>query len=222
LQATGKVWTKKQLQEKWKKMIAGEKKVGDANRLRQFTKYVMKTGNLPAPLPFVPTPADDIEPGRVDPRILTGKDPVFDKHSLVTVEAGSCFSSGQELSGVGVSRVAPKPPRLAPVATVTSGAYETEIEIESTQSTSASQHENTEDEYEAEHILLDVSNEPWSYAVLDNSEVSEHNTMRTVVLAAATSTPTKSHDNTFSTVNLTPIRASSTIVPTATNSIRQR
>jgi hypothetical protein len=32
----------------------------------------MKTDNLAAPLPFVPTPADDIEPGRVDPRILTG------------------------------------------------------------------------------------------------------------------------------------------------------
>ncbi len=30
LQATGKVWTKKQLQEQCKKMIAGEKKVGDA------------------------------------------------------------------------------------------------------------------------------------------------------------------------------------------------
>jgi hypothetical protein len=118
--------------------------------------------------------------------------------------------------------VAPKPPRLAHIATVTSGAYESEIEIESALSTSASQHENTEDVYEVEHLLLDVSNELWSYAVLENSEVLEHSTMRTVLLAATTLMPTKLLDNTFSTVNLTPIRASCTIVPTASNSNRER
>jgi hypothetical protein len=146
LQATGKVWTKKQLQEKWKKMILGDKRHGDAKRLRKFTNCVMETGNLAAPPPFVPTPADDIEPGRVDPRILTGKDPVFDKHSLVTVEAGSCFSSGQELSGIGVSRVASKPPRFAPTATATSEACESQLERAAAQPTNTSQHESSADD----------------------------------------------------------------------------
>ncbi len=60
----------------------------------------MKTDKLAAPLPFVPTPADDIEPGRVDPRILTSKDPVFDKHSLVTVELGPVFLAARNFQAL--------------------------------------------------------------------------------------------------------------------------
>jgi hypothetical protein len=117
LQATGKTWQKKQLQDKLKSMLKLAKATGDAKRLRIMTCFIKETGNGPVPPPFDETPADDIVlVGRVDPRLLSGTDPVYDHYSLVGVTEGSVFASGQEQSVVGMSQLAPKfAPRFAKV-----------------------------------------------------------------------------------------------------------
>jgi hypothetical protein len=196
------------LQDKLKAMIRGAKAKGDAKRLKIMTDYVKETGNGPAPPPFSETPADDIGTvGRVDPSLLSGTDPVFDKHSRVTVEAGSIFASGQEQSGVGMSQLAPRfAPRfnkVAPAAaTATSGLCATQVSQTAVQPTIIAQYES-----DAESLVgleLDVSNEHWAHDILNNSG--------TVVDQFITSTPTRSPtnslNNTFSTANLTPMRLS--------------
>jgi len=40
----------------------------------------------------------------VDPRLITGKEPVFDNLSLSSVPAGSSFSSAEDQSGLGFSQ----------------------------------------------------------------------------------------------------------------------
>ena len=109
------------------------------------------TGNGPAPPPFIQTTADDIQPGMVDPRLLTSKDPVFDNLSVVTVEAGSCFTVGQEVAGIGVSLFAPKFGRFTPkLATAVSGACQSDDEL-------------------LHSVLVDVSQEAWAM----DSQVSD-------------------------------------------------
>jgi len=210
-QATGKEWTKKQLQQKFKSMCKGEKQTVDEKRMKAMRNFVQKTGNNPAPEPFVQTPADDILPGRVDPRLLSGTDPVCDKFSIVTVAPGSCFASGQELSGVGMSRFAPKFGRFAPAAaTATSGLYEAQAVA---QSTRATQQEFAAESLDLENQSLDVSNERWAQDMINDTEVSGPGAVRTVFVPVNTSTPTRSphssFNDTFSTANITPIMVSS-------------
>ena len=216
LQATGKEWQKKQLQEKLKAMIKNEKASGDAKRLRDLTNLVHKTGNEPAPEPFNQTPAEDIAPGRVDPSLLSGIDPVTDKHSIVTVEPGSCFASNQEQSGVGMSRTAPRFPRFASAAaTATSGLYEAQLSQAVAPPISAAQHE-----FDASSSELDVTNEAWAQDLFNNSGDSGSGAVRIVAIPVNTSTPARNPDasfnnsasfnNTFSTANITPIRVMST------------
>jgi hypothetical protein len=216
LQATGKEWQKKQLQEKLKAMIKNEKASGDAKRLRDLTNLVHKTGNEPAPEPFSQTPAEDIAPGRVDPSLLSGIDPVTDKHSIVTVEPGSCFASNQEQSGVGMSRTAPRFPRFASAAaTATSGLYEAQLSQAVAPPISAAQHE-----FDASSSELDVTNEAWAQDLFNNSGDSGSGAVRIVAIPVNTSTPARNPDasfnnsasfnNTFSTANITPIRVMST------------
>ncbi len=96
-------------------MLKLVKATGDAMRLRIMTSFIKETGNGPVPPPFDETPADDIVlVGRVDPRLLSGTDPVYDHYSLVAVTEGSVFASNQEQSGVRMSQLAPKyTPRFA-------------------------------------------------------------------------------------------------------------
>ncbi len=118
MQATGKTWQKKQLQDKLKSMLKLAKATGDANWLRIMTCFIKETGNGPVPPPFDETPADDIVlVGRVDPRLLSGTDPVYNHYLLVGVMEGSVFASNQEQSGMGMSQLTPKyAPRFYKVA----------------------------------------------------------------------------------------------------------
>ena len=208
LQATGKIWQKKQLQDKLKSMVKLAKATGDAKRLRIMTGFIKETGNGPAPPPFDETPADDIGlVGRVDPRLLSGTDPVYDRYSLVGVTEGSVFASGQEQSGVGMSQLAPKfAPRFAKdapataTATVTSGLLAAQV-----QSTNTAPHES---DVILGDLVLDVTHESWAHDILNNSGDGSGN----LVIPFSASTPTRSRNdslnNTFSTANLTPMRVS--------------
>jgi hypothetical protein len=208
LQATGKIWQKKQLQDKLKSMVKLAKATGDAKRLRIMTGFIKETGNGPAPPPFDETPADDIGlVGRVDPRLLSGTDPVYDRYSLVGVTEGSVFASGQEQSGVGMSQLAPKfAPRFAKdapataTATVTSGLLAAQV-----QSTNTAPHES---DVILGDLVLDVTHESWAQDILNNSGDGSRN----LVIPFSASTPTRSRNdslnNTFSTANLTPMRVS--------------
>jgi hypothetical protein len=208
LQATGKIWQKKQLQDKLKSMVKLAKATGDAKRLRIMTGFIKETGNGPAPPPFDETPADDIGlVGRVDPRLLSGTDPVYDRYSLVGVTEGSVFASGQEQSGVGMSQLAPKfAPRFAKdapataTATVTSGLLAAQV-----QSTNTAPHES---DVILGDLVLDVTHESWAHDILNNSGDGSRN----LVIPFSASTPTRSRNdslnNTFSTANLTPMRVS--------------
>ena len=208
LQATGKIWQKKQLQDKLKSMVKLAKATGDAKRLRIMTGFIKETGNGPAPPPFDETPADDIGlVGRVDPRLLSGTDPVYDHYSLVGVTEGSVFASGQEQSGVGMSQLAPKfAPRFAKdapataTATVTSGLFAAQV-----QSTNTAPHES---DVILGDLVLDVTHESWAHDILNNSGDGSGN----LVIPFSASTPTRSRNdslnNTFSTANLTPMRVS--------------
>ena len=207
LQATGKIWQKKQLQDKLKSMVKLAKATGDAKRLRITTGFIKETGNGPAP-PFDETPADDIGlVGRVDPRLLSGTDPVYDRYSLVGVTEGSVFASGQEQSGVGMSQLAPKfAPRFAKdapataTATVTSGLLAAQV-----QSTNTAPHES---DVILGDLVLDVTHESWAHDILNSSGDGSGN----LVIPFSASTPTRSRNdslnNTFSTANLTPMRVS--------------
>ena len=208
LQATGKIWQKKQLQDKLKSMVKLAKATGDAKRLRIMTGFIKETGNGPAPPPFDETPADDIGlVGRVDPRLLSGTDPVYDRYSLVGVTEGSVFASGQEQSGVGMSQLAPKfAPRFAKdapataTATVTSGLLAAQV-----QSTNTAPHES---DVILGDLVLDVTHESWAHDILNSSGDGSRN----LVIPFSASTPTRSRNdslnNTFSTANLTPMRVS--------------
>ena len=208
LQATGKIWQKKQLQDKLKSMVKLAKATGDAKRLRIMTGFIKETGNGPAPPPFDETPADDIGlVGRVDPRLLSGTDPVYDRYSLVGVTEGSVFASGQEQSGVGMSQLAPKfAPRFAKdapataTATVTSGLLASQV-----QSTNTAPHES---DVILGDLVLDVTHESWAHDILNSSGDGSGN----LVIPFSASTPTRSRNdslnNTFSTANLTPMRVS--------------
>ncbi len=229
LQATGKIWQKKQLQDKLKSMVKLAKATGDAKRLRIMTGFIKETGNRPVPPPFDETPADDIRlVGRVDPRLLSGTDPVYDHYSLVGVTEGSVFASGQEQSGVGMSQLAPKfAPRFAKDATatatamVTSGLFAAQV-----QSTNTAPHES---DVILGDLVLDVTNESWAHDILNNSGDGSRN----LFIPFSASTPTNSRNdslnNTFSTANLTPMRVSTlqqidtsmSPVPAPTNQARR-
>jgi hypothetical protein len=164
LQATGKTWQKKQLQDKLKSMLKLAKATGDAKRLRIMTCFIKETGNRPVPPPFDETPADDIVlVGRVDPRLLSGTDPVYDHYLLVGVTEGSVFASGQKQSGVGMSQLTPRFAKVAPaVATVSSGRFAAQV----LKSTNTVPHES--DEILGD-LVLDVANESWNHDILNNS-----------------------------------------------------
>jgi hypothetical protein len=101
--------------------------------------------------------------GRVDPRLLSGTDPVYNHYSLVGVTEGSFFASNQEQSGVGMSQLTPKyAPRFAEVAPATSGLFAAQV----LQSTNTAPHES--DEILGD-LVLDVANESWAHEILNNS-----------------------------------------------------
>ncbi len=101
--------------------------------------------------------------GRVDPRLLSGTDPVYDHYSLVGVTEGSVFASGQKQSGVGMSQLAPRFAKVAPaVATVSSGRFAAQV----LKSTNTVPHENDEILWD---LVLDVANESWNHDILNNS-----------------------------------------------------
>jgi hypothetical protein len=184
-------------------MVGSEKATGDAKRIKQMQSYIQETGNNPAPPEFVQTPADDIEPSKVDPRLLTGQDPVFDNLSLVTVEVGSCFATGQEQVGVGVSCFAPPLARSSPAAaTATSGALE---KLMSQDNSAAHCITGAQD---PPGLILDVGHERWAHDLLDASMTYETDDTGLRHIPFNTSTPRA--NDTFSTVNITPIRTSTT------------
>jgi len=131
----GKAWGKDSLTELYRREIRKANKAGDAKRAREMNAYVSGTGGGPGLQPLEQTPADDIAPGRVDPRLLTGREPVFDELSLVTVPEASCMSSSQDKTIFGYSCVAPLPSHRGSSSTATSGAYDAQLSFTAAQST---------------------------------------------------------------------------------------
>ncbi len=83
-------WSKVQIQNFYKRKLSKEKSKGDEARVREMTRYAKEGTGGGAGHPHLQEPvADDIEPGDVDPRLLTGVAPVFDSLSLVSIPTGS-------------------------------------------------------------------------------------------------------------------------------------
>jgi len=163
-------------------------KTDDNVRVREMNTYHQGTGGGTGRDHLQEPPADNAEPGLIDPAILTGRDPTFDHFSVVAVPAGSVFSSNQDQSGVGYSRVAP-PPRqqgTSSSATITSGMYEAHLAATAASSTSAALAGPSTSVPQAAgfgEILLDVSNESWASVILNQSqEMPEPSPLRSGVI----------------------------------------
>jgi hypothetical protein len=72
--------SKKQIQEFYKRKTRKARLLGDAERLKDLKNLLDNTGGGKGLSPFVPTPADEVETGGVDPRLLTARDPLTDKY----------------------------------------------------------------------------------------------------------------------------------------------
>jgi len=160
-----KAWSRDSVKGLYLREIRKAKNMGDARRTKELTAYAIGgTGGGPGLDPLQQMPADDIEPPRVDPRLLTCREPILDHLSPVVVPAGSCFSSSQDHGGV-YSRVAPPPARgLRPRSTVTSGAYE--AQLAATAAISAEVPEQFV-------VELDDVNMEWAQEILNNSNSRE-------------------------------------------------
>ena len=135
--------------------------------------------------------ADDIEPGDVDPRLLTGVAPVFDSLSLVSIPTGSSMFRPEDRSSIGFTQVAPTPRACTvPTSTVTSGAYEAQSAATNAQSTFTGRAAAPAEAMR--EVLVDVSYDGvnWAQNFLNNSDISLPSPRRTgpLLLAACSTT----------------------------------
>ena len=79
---------KKQLKGFYNKKICAAKKKGDEER--RMARYCRATGGGPGPNPLDDEDGDEVMEGEVDPRLLTGSEPVVDELCVVSVPAGGC------------------------------------------------------------------------------------------------------------------------------------
>jgi hypothetical protein len=105
LQVTGADIEKRQLQGYYNKKICAPKKKGDEER--RMARYCRATGGGPGPNPLDDEDSDEVMEGEVDPRLLTGSEPVVDELCVVSVPAGGMFSASQDGALGGLSRQAP-------------------------------------------------------------------------------------------------------------------
>lgn len=181
-------WSKPQIQAWYKREVMKRKKTDDNVRVREMNTYHQGTGGGAGREHLQEPPADDAEPGLIDPAFLTGREPTFDHLSVVSVPAGSVFSTQQDQSGIGYTRVAP-PPRqqgTSSSATITSGMYEAHLAATAASSTSAALAGPSTSVPQAAgfgEIMLDVSGESWASEILNQSqEMSEPSPLRSGVI----------------------------------------
>ena len=105
MQVTGADIEKRQLQGYYNKKICAAKKKGDEER--RMARYCRATGGGPGPNPLDDEDGDEVMEGEVDPRLLTGSQPVVDDLCVVNVPAGGMFSASQDGAPGGLSRQAP-------------------------------------------------------------------------------------------------------------------
>ncbi len=105
MQVTGADIEKRQLQGYYNKKICAAKKKGDEER--RMARYCRATGGGPGPNPLDDEDGDEVMEGEVDPRLLTGSQPVVDDLCVVNVPAGGMFSASQDGALGGLSRQAP-------------------------------------------------------------------------------------------------------------------
>ena len=211
-------WSKVQIQNFYKRKLSNEKSKGDEARVREMTRYAKEGTGGGAGRSHLQEPvADDIEPGDVDPRLLTGVAPVFDSLSLVSIPTGSSMFRPEDRSSIGFTQVAPTPrASTVPTSTVTSGAYEAQSAATNAQSTFTGRAAAPAEAMR--EVLVDVSYDGvnWAQNFLNNSDISLHSPRRTgPLLLAACSTPVRAtpnssfdssvFSNTMSSGNLSPI-----------------
>ena len=211
-------WSKVQIQNFYKRKLSKEKSKGDEARVREMTRYAKEGTGGGVGRPHLQEPvADDIEPGDVDPRLLTGVAPVFDSLSLVSIPTGSSMFRPEDRSSIGFTQVAPTPRACTvPTSTVTSGAYEAQSAATNAQSTFTGRAAAPAEAMR--EVLVDVSYDGvnWAQNFLNNSDISLPSPRRTgPLLLAACSTPVRAtpnssfdssfFSNTMSSWNLSPI-----------------
>lgn len=212
LQAVGgplnKAWTKSQIQGLFKRRLGMAKKTGDDRRAKQMKDYVDGTGGGPGRQHLESTPADDIDTAGVDPGLLTGRDPVFDSMSIVAVPAGTIFSSIQDQSGVGFSRVAPS--RLA--ATTTSGACAyPQLASVAVQPIRGGYGYGYEETMESHEFLVNVAegelDESMASSIIssESSPLLDRRGLQPVTFSTPVGERPRPFNNTFSSVSLTPV-----------------
>ena len=211
-------WSKVQIQNFYKRKLSKEKSKGDEARVREMTRYAKEGTGGGAGRSHLQEPvADDIEPGDVDPRLLTGVAPVFDSLSLVSIPTESSMFRPEDRSSIGFTQVAPTPRACTvPTSTVTSGAYEAQSAATNAQSTFTGRAAAPAEAMR--EVMVDVSYEGvnWAQNFLNNSDISLPSPRRTgPLLLAACSTPVRAtpnssfdssvFSNTMSSGNLSPI-----------------
>jgi len=170
-----KAWSKDAVNGLYLREIRKAKKlIDDRRRVAEATAHAIgETGGGPGRQFIQQTPADDLEPPRVDPRLLTGCDPTRDHMSVVNVPAGSCFANSQDQAGI-ISRVAPPRQRgAAPAATATSGAYEAQLAAAAAHPISAGQAAGSAEVLQT--LMVEVADEDmgWAQDILNtNRDVS--------------------------------------------------
>ncbi len=211
-------WSKVQIQNFYKRKLSKEKSKGDEARVREMTRYAKEGTGGGAGRSHLQEPvADDIEPGDVDPRLLTGVAPVFDSLSLVSIPTESSMFRPEDRSSIGFTQVAPTPRACTvPTSTVTSGAYEAQSAATNAQSTFTGRAAAPAEVMREVHVDVSYDGVNWAQNFLNNSDISLPSPRRTgpLQLAACSTpvraTPNSSFDssvfsNTMSSGNLSPI-----------------
>ena len=163
-----KAWTKDALKGLYNREIRKAKKTEDDRRSAELTAYARGgTGGGPGREPLQQLPADELPPPRVDPRLLTAREPIRDELTVVNVPAGSCFASNMDQSGV-ISRVA-QPPRMRRDTPASSGAYEAPPAAAASQSTSAGQAVGSAEVLQTIVVELAEADLEWAQELLNNS-----------------------------------------------------